>query len=79
MQKLIEGLHRFQEGYFSSQRALFERLATGQHPETLFIWVYKIESGEVFGYAADRGQFLRLTSQRPAAALPERTRVVTEI
>lgn len=79
MQKLIEGLHRLQEDYFSSQRALFERLATGQHPETLFIWVYKIESGEVFGYAADRGQFLRLTGRRPAAAPPERTLIATEI
>jgi carbonic anhydrase len=37
MQKLVRGLHNFQQNYFSSQRQLFERLAKGQHPETLFI------------------------------------------
>jgi carbonic anhydrase len=37
MQRLIEGLHQFQENIFSSQRELFERLAEGQSPETLFI------------------------------------------
>jgi carbonic anhydrase len=37
MQKLIEGLHRFQSELFGSQRELFERLAAGQHPEVLFI------------------------------------------
>jgi carbonic anhydrase len=37
MQKLIEGLHQFQTSIFSSQRELFERLARGQRPETLFI------------------------------------------
>lgn len=37
MQKLIEGLHRFQSDLFGSQRELFERLAAGQHPEVLFI------------------------------------------
>lgn len=37
MQKLIAGLHRFQSEVFSSQRELFERLATGQNPEALFI------------------------------------------
>ncbi len=37
MQRLIEGLHQFQEKVFSSQRELFERLAEGQSPETLFI------------------------------------------
>lgn len=37
MQKLIEGLHQFQTNIFSSQRELFERLARGQKPETLFI------------------------------------------
>ena len=37
MQKLIEGIHHFQSSLFSSQRELFERLANGQHPETLFI------------------------------------------
>ena len=37
MQKLIDGLHHFQSSIFSSQRELFERLAVGQAPETLFI------------------------------------------
>lgn len=37
MQKLIEGIHQFQETQFRSQRELFERLAKGQSPEVLFI------------------------------------------
>lgn len=37
MQKLIHGLHRFQENVFGPQRELFERLAAGQQPEALFI------------------------------------------
>jgi carbonic anhydrase len=37
MHKLIAGLHRFQAEVFDNQRALFERLATTQHPEALFI------------------------------------------
>jgi carbonic anhydrase len=37
MQKLIQGIHRFQSDLFSSQRELFERLADGQHPDALFI------------------------------------------
>jgi carbonic anhydrase len=37
MKKLIEGLRRFQTGYFSSHRELFEELAHGQHPRILFI------------------------------------------
>jgi carbonic anhydrase len=37
MQKLIQGLHQFQTHVFSSQRALFERLAAGQKPDALFI------------------------------------------
>lgn len=37
MQKLFEGLHHFQKNIFSTQRELFERLAQGQSPETLFI------------------------------------------
>lgn len=37
MQKLIHGIHDFQANLFSSQRERFERLADGQHPETLFI------------------------------------------
>lgn len=37
MQRLVEGLHHFQREIFGSQRALFERLALGQTPETMFI------------------------------------------
>ena len=37
MQKLVQGIHQFQENLFSSQRERFERLADGQNPETLFI------------------------------------------
>ena len=37
MQKLLQGIHEFQANTFSSQRELFERLARGQSPETLFI------------------------------------------
>jgi len=37
MQKLVEGIHHFQEDIFSSKRRLFEGLAQGQHPEVLFI------------------------------------------
>lgn len=37
MQKLVRGIHHFQENVFRSERAMFERLAKGQHPDTLFI------------------------------------------
>jgi carbonic anhydrase len=37
MQKLIEGLHRFQSEVFSTQRELFTRLSQGQSPEVMFI------------------------------------------
>jgi carbonic anhydrase len=37
MQKLVEGIHRFQEGIFSSQERLFKRLVDGQKPLALFI------------------------------------------
>lgn len=37
MQKLVNGIHKFQSEVFASQRSLFERLAKGQSPETLFI------------------------------------------
>jgi carbonic anhydrase len=37
MQKLVQGIHQFQNHIFSSQRDLFARLANGQSPETLFI------------------------------------------
>ncbi|HUG70762.1 MAG TPA: carbonic anhydrase [Pirellulaceae bacterium] len=37
MQKLVTGIHEFQERLFSSQQKLFERLARGQQPLALFI------------------------------------------
>jgi carbonic anhydrase len=37
VQKLIEGIHEFQEGSFQPLKDLFEQLAHGQNPETLFI------------------------------------------
>ncbi len=37
MKKLIEGLHKFQTGYFQSHQDLFEELSHGQHPRVLFI------------------------------------------
>jgi carbonic anhydrase len=37
MQKLIEGIHQFQTKGFLPLQTLFEQLAKGQHPETLFI------------------------------------------
>ena len=37
MQRLVQGLHRFQTTVFSTRQALFERLAKGQRPEALFI------------------------------------------
>ncbi|MFG0335038.1 MAG: carbonic anhydrase [Maioricimonas sp. JB049] len=37
MEKLLRGINEFQAKHFGSQRELFERLATGQKPEALFI------------------------------------------
>lgn len=37
VQKLVAGLHRFRSDTFRHQRELFEKLASGQSPETLFI------------------------------------------
>lgn len=37
MDKLIKGLHQFQEQYFSANRELFEQMAKGQDPDVLFI------------------------------------------
>ncbi len=37
MQKLIDGIHQFQSSIFGQHRELFQRLANGQTPETLFI------------------------------------------
>jgi carbonic anhydrase len=37
MQKLIEGIHKFQNEVFSGQADLFKKLEKGQNPEVLFI------------------------------------------
>ncbi len=37
MQKLIQGIHEFQQQHFRPLQGLFEQLAHGQSPETLFI------------------------------------------
>jgi len=37
MQKLIHGIHEFQSKHFRPLQGLFEQLAKGQQPETLFI------------------------------------------
>lgn len=37
MQKLIQGIHQFQEEDFRPLQGLFEQLSKGQNPETLFI------------------------------------------
>ncbi len=37
MQKLIQGIHQFQKESFRPLQGLFEQLAKGQNPETLFI------------------------------------------
>jgi carbonic anhydrase len=37
MQKIVRGVHFFQQNIFRDQRELFERLAQGQEPEALFI------------------------------------------
>lgn len=37
MQKLVQGIHQFQNGIFSAKQRLFEGLVDGQHPLALFI------------------------------------------
>ena len=37
MQKLLQGIHQFQENVYTSKQDLFERLASGQEPIALFI------------------------------------------
>ncbi|HRI63062.1 MAG TPA: carbonic anhydrase [Polyangium sp.] len=37
MQKLVDGLHKFQSEIFHTHQELFEALSKGQEPETLFI------------------------------------------
>jgi carbonic anhydrase len=37
MQKLVQGIHHFQQNVFATQRGFFERLTIGQQPLALFI------------------------------------------
>jgi carbonic anhydrase len=37
MQKLVEGIHKFQQDLLGKRQELFDRLAKGQHPQALFI------------------------------------------
>lgn len=37
MQKLVEGIHHFQNNFFRTERELFQRLAVEQDPDALFI------------------------------------------
>jgi carbonic anhydrase len=37
MERIIRGIHQFQKDIFGSEKELFERLASGQSPEALFI------------------------------------------
>ena len=37
MERLIKGLHEFQNNYFHTHQELFARLSLGQHPRALFI------------------------------------------
>lgn len=37
MQKLVDGIHKFQREAFSQERKLFETLVKGQHPLALFV------------------------------------------
>jgi carbonic anhydrase len=37
MQKLVQGIHQFQQSTFENQKRLFERLSKGQQPIALFI------------------------------------------
>ena len=37
MQKLVDGVHRFQHDVFSSHERFFQRLVEGQKPLALFI------------------------------------------
>ncbi len=58
MKKIIDGLHKFQTGYFRTHKQLFEELAQGQHPRVLFITcsdsridpnlITQLEVGELF-------------------------------
>ena len=76
MQKLVQGVHRFERGISGPQRELFERLAEGQHPDALFITcsdsrispnlITQTEPGELF-IIRNAGNIVHPTG-RPTAA-----------
>ena len=37
MEKIIRGIHNFQQNVFGTQQQLFSRLSEGQHPDALFV------------------------------------------
>lgn len=53
--------------------AVRSRIARGDL--SLHGWVYKLESGEVFQYSANEGQFVHLNRGTPMAPVPTATRV----
>ena len=99
MQKLVEGIHQFQNGIFSAKKRLIERLVNGtngqpprlmatveenvlvqlEHVQTypsvaaalatktlnLHGWVYEFETGQVFDYHPQDGQFVVRDGGRP--------------
>jgi carbonic anhydrase len=58
MDRIIQGIQEFQKNVFPAKRVLFERLASGQHPEALFIacsdsrvsleWITQCAPGDLF-------------------------------
>lgn len=60
MERLLEGFDHFRRAVFPEQRALFEKLATGQSPHTLFItcadsrvmpeMMFSVVPGDIFVY-----------------------------
>ena len=73
MQKLVEGIHRFQSESFSQDQKLFETLAEGQNPLALFITCSDSSSGW-YAYASRVDQATGDAVFRPmkgfATALP---------
>jgi carbonic anhydrase len=60
MERMIDGFARFRRETFPKQRAVFERLASGQSPHTMFItcadsrvmpeMIFSAQPGELFVY-----------------------------